>query len=108
MNTGNDSQFLEQVKRRLDTHADSVDELTAARLGAARRRALERAEHRPRRWLPVAGLATAAAALLAVLLLMQPAQQVDTDWEMWVAQDEFEVIEELDFYAWLEETQPNG
>ena len=24
MNTGNDSQFLEQVKRRLDTHADGV------------------------------------------------------------------------------------
>jgi hypothetical protein len=107
MSAENDKHFAEQVKRQLDRHADAVDEFTAARLGAARKRALQQHDRVPHRWLPIAGLA-AAATVLAVLVLMQPAHQEDPGWELWVAQDDIDVIEELDFYAWLEATQPNG
>jgi len=108
MSTDSDPLFVAQVKRQLDAHAERLDDLTAARLSAARRRALQQRERAPRRWLPVAGLATAAAMVLAVLVLMRPTQPQDPGWELWVAQDDAEVIEELDFYAWLEATQPNG
>jgi len=108
MSAGNDRQFVEQVKRQLDRHAAGVDDLTAARLGAARRRALHPQQRVPHRWLPTASLATAAAALLAVLVLMQPLHRSEPDGELWMTQDDIEVIEELDFYAWLEATQPSG
>lgn len=108
MSSDDDKPFIEHVKRQLDAHADAVDDFTAARLRAARQRALRQSVRAPRRWVPMAGLATAAAALFAVLILMQPSQKFDPDWEIWVAQDDIEVIDELDFYVWLEATQPNG
>ena len=108
MSTGSDRQFVQQVKVQLDRHAAGVDDLTVARLGAARRRALQTQVRLPRRWLPAAGLATAAVALLAVLVLMQPLNRSEPDWELWMTQDDIELIEELDFYAWLEATQSGG
>ena len=108
MSADGDRQFLEQVKRQLDRHAAGVDDLTAVRLGAARRHALKPQVRVAQRWLPVAGLATAAAALLAVLVLMQPLHRTEPDADLWMTQDDIEVIEELDFYAWLEATQPGG
>ena len=108
MKSPGDEAFVDKVRQQLAAHADAVDDLTAARLAQARQRALQ-AEHAPRRWKPVAGIAAAAAALvLTVLVVMQPVQQENADWEMWVAQDDIEVIEELEFYAWLEATQPNS
>jgi len=108
MSMDHDKQFVGQVRQQLDRHADAIDELTAARLGAARRRALRQRGRKPRYWVPVAGLATAAVALLAVLVLMRTPQTTEPGWELWVAQDDIEVIEELDFYAWLDATQPNS
>ena len=108
MSADSEGQFVERVKNQLDRHAATVDDSTTARLGAARRRALHTQAQRPRRWLPAAGLATAAAALLAVLVLMQPSQRPEINGELWMTQDDIEVIEELEFYAWLEATQAGG
>ena len=88
MSAGNDRQFVERVKRQLDRHAAGVDDLTAARLGAARRRALQLQERVRHRWLPAASLATAAAALLVVLVLMQPLHRSEPETELWMTQDD--------------------
>ena len=108
MSSKTDSEFVGQVRQQLDQHADAVDELTVAKLGAARRQALS--QRRPARqvWLPLVGLATAAAIVLVSFMLIQQSPIQDADLDLWVASDDLELIEELDFYAWLEETQSSS
>lgn len=109
MKSPDDKAFVEQIREQLEAHADTVDEVTAARLAQARRQALLQAEQPARRWLPASGMAAAAAAvLIGVVVLMRPVANHDVGWEYWVAGDDIELIEELEFYAWLEATQPNS
>ena len=102
--------FVESVRQHLDAQADDLDELTVARLRAARRRAL--ATHKPagKYWLPAFSVATAAAALLAVLLWQSPSAPPLPleDWEIVVSGDDMELIEEYEFYEWLDATQAAG
>ncbi|HFD80114.1 MAG TPA: hypothetical protein ENK05_06970 [Gammaproteobacteria bacterium] len=107
MNDDSDRGLAEAARRQLDRHAEAVDELTAARLAALRRRALLQATpRRLPRWLPAA--AVAAAALLAVLLWMQPLLRTTAPGgglELVASSEDLELIEDLEFYDWLEETQ---
>jgi len=107
MNTDTNKAFVEKVRQQLERHADSVDDVSAARLAAARKGALARQSRSARHWLPLTGLAAAAAVLLAVLLVQQTPTP-DPGWELLLAQDDIDLIEELDFYAWLEETQSHS
>jgi hypothetical protein len=107
MNRDTEDAFAKQIRQQLDRHAAAVDERDAARLAAARRQALARQPRRTVHWLPLTGMATAAAVLLAVLLVRQ-APLPDAGWDPLLAQDDIELIEELDFYAWLEETQSSS
>ena len=106
-----DKPFVDQVKQTLDQHADALDELTSARLAAARRNALD---VRPRRthWLPVAVLSAVAASVLTVALLLNQdtgLQGIDPEALELVAQSEdLELIEEMDFYDWLDATQASS
>ncbi|MES9991191.1 MAG: DUF3619 family protein [Candidatus Thiodiazotropha sp.] len=98
--------FLSKLKQRLDDHVDDMDPLTASRLQAARKRALEGESRRTNTWLPVSGLATAAAMLLAIALWYQGnstnSPEFNEDWELLASSEELELIEELEFYNWLE------
>ncbi len=111
MTAEKEQEFLRRVREHLTQHEDGVDELTAARLQALRKQALE---HRPRqglRWFPAAGLATAAAAVLAVVVWQHHDSGLPLsadDWELLAAGEEIELIEEWEFYAWLEEQQANS
>lgn len=100
----------ERARRELDGLAHDLDELTVARLRAARRRALDR----PRAWswgwngVAAAGLATAALAVVLVAghlwLNQTPAPLVVVgleDLEMLSAREQPEFFSELDFYDWL-------
>jgi hypothetical protein len=110
MNDGEQQRFVEAVKRQLDTQSEALDELTLARLRAARKRALEAGTGRRRYWLPALG--TATAAVLALAFLLWPASRelpvTLDDWEIVASQDDLELIEEYDFYEWLEATQDAG
>lgn len=107
MSTDTNQAFVEKIRQQLEQHAGTVDDATTARLAAARESALARQARPARHWLPLTGLAAAAAVLLAVLLVHQtPAP--DRGWDPLLAQDDIDLIEELDFYAWLEETQSNS
>ena len=108
MSSDNDKEFVARVRQQLDRHAEQLDEATTNRLRAARRRALEPSPRGTFRWLPVTGVAAAAAALLAVLVWQQRAgdlRSVQEYWDILARGEELELIEKLEFYHWLEQTQ---
>ncbi len=110
MSTDKEEAFTKKVKQELDRHADAVDELTAARLQAIRKTALSGAARPGFSWLPATGLA-AAAALVAVLVLNLVPGNINGlpgDTELLSQMDDLELLEELEFYAWLEATQSSS
>jgi hypothetical protein len=106
--------LLEGSKQLFDASVDGIDAATAARLRAARLRALEPAGRASwavplRLWFPAA----AAAAVLAVWLV--PGQEYGTpvpergfatvaatDLEILLAEEELEMLAEFEFYEWLD------
>ena len=115
MQTDSDEQQLtERLGQQLRASEGELDELTLARLGAARRKALATARQTPRRhrlgWT-AGGFATAAVAVLAVVLWnggQSPAPDLfGEDWEM-LAEGDLQLIEELEFYDWLPEEETAG
>jgi hypothetical protein len=111
MNTQHEKTFIEAVRRGLARHEDSVDAVTAARLRAMRSTVLTTRPTRRHTWYPAVALASAAAVLVAVAIwLQQPAGDaaLPQDWEALASSADMELIEELDFYAWLDETEPNS
>ncbi len=111
MSPREDEAFIDAVKQHLDRHADDLDELTSARLQAIRRRALDENKRPALGWLPLGGLATAAVALLAVAIWTFAPPVTDGlpgDPELLAQAEDLELIEELDFYVWLEEIESNS
>jgi len=102
--------FVEAARQQLDEQADALDELTLARLRAARKRALDTAPKRDWYWIPAFGTAIAVALALAVLIWPSNSQLPGAldDWEIVASQDDLELIEEFEFYEWLEATQNAG
>lgn len=103
----------ERVRRLLDDSLADFDAATLSRLNQARHKALAELP-RPRRWRwwqPALGLALASA--LMVMLLPQriieptvtPAAPDMSELEMALLgdADELELLEDLEFYAWLEQ-----
>ena len=111
MNTDDEQTFARHVRQHLDQHADDVDDLTAARLRAIREQALDRQPRRGMSWLPATGLAMAVAVVLAVVIWQPGGTGLplsEQDWDLLAAGEEMELIEEWEFYVWLEELQTNG
>jgi len=114
-------EWTATARQLLDDSTDALDGATRSQLNRARQRAL--AEHaRPtRRWWLPAGAATAASLLFALMLinpLSPPATIPATpelasgngdDTELIVADDNLELAQDLEFYAWLDaEDEHNG
>lgn len=124
MNRQDEPRWLEAVREQLDTDAAGYDAATLSRLNRARQAALD-AGLRPRRrpwwhWSLVA-VATSAAVVLAVALTLRTPEagkppvapvaleqsEVD-DLELLAAGEDLELIENLEFYAWLEQQSLDG
>ena len=104
-----DNRFIEQVKYQLDQQADQLDEITAAKLRTARLRALD--TRRPRKlWLPVFGTATVSAIVLAMVLWQIPTELPGPleELDILASGEDLELIEDMDFYDWLDATQTKG
>lgn len=112
-----DEELLRQASALLRESADNLDAHVLSRLNQARHRALE-AHDKPRiAWLdwlrpaPAFG-AAAVAALAAVLWIGTPVQVAQPpangfeDIEIVLAEDQLEMYEDLEFYAWLD-VQPD-
>lgn len=109
--TEDDRKRLEE-KARVDYRAaiSGIDPKDAARLAAARRKAmLDGRAMGPVRWMLPAG---AAAAIAAGLIIGLPGSDPDypelvatdavEDMELLLADESLEMIEDLDFYLWLD------
>ncbi|HEY5624332.1 MAG TPA: hypothetical protein VIV14_11275 [Gammaproteobacteria bacterium] len=114
-NVTTDREFEERTKRLFDESVAALDGEIRSKLTQARYRALEELES-PRqlawmRSLLPAG-AVAAVAMLTVMLWQGQVQPLDetsfdvaavTDIEILLGDEELDMIEQLEFYAWLEE-----
>jgi len=110
MSNDPETEFLKRVRAQLDQDARELDELTVARLRAARRQALD-AGPRRMRWLAAGGLAAATVAGLVALLLLTPAASPPANGleqlEL-LADADIEVYDNLEFYRWLAEQRRAG
>lgn len=105
-----------KAKQVFDDHVESLDAQTRSRLTQARYAALEAAGPK-RAYAPWLGGAVAAGTV-AALVVINPVDtqvqdpQVDTamaeqatDFEILLGDDELEMLEDLEFYAWLDDAE---
>ena len=106
-------ELLNRIRNSLDQSAEELDSATRSRLAAARAQALEGSESKHSYWLPAGGFAM-ASLLAAALLIYNPVEQTieglplamlehGQDLEIIAALEEPELLEDLEFYYWLEE-----
>jgi hypothetical protein len=104
-----DEQIAREAKTLFDASVDELDAATLSTLNQVRHRALEKAQS-PRsewmRWVPAAGVAS--AALIAVMVALPGPGEVEVmpaamaDMEILLGEDSIEMLEELEFYSWLD------
>ena len=106
-----DDPFAMKARAAFDQSVDSLDGATLSRLNQSRHRALEHGARRPqavlnRHWMPAAGVAGAAAVVIGVWTFSQQPNEVlpsaATDLEIILELDDFEMLEDLEFYSWVE------
>lgn len=115
----NDEPLLKQIKSSLDNSVKGLDGETRSKLTNARHNALAETE-KSKNWLPISGIAFASVMALSALLFNNHYIQnkpVETlpiemlasseDIEMMVSVPDPELLEELDFYYWLEQGEHN-
>ncbi len=108
-----DESLQQRAREALDARAEALDGATRSRLRQARAQALARARRpvatAPRlRW----AVALAAVLLLAVAVVWQQqasrlAPEAVEDLEVLASSDDLELYQDLDFYLWLDESDPN-
>ena len=110
-----DDRFADKAKSLFDDSVDSLDAATLSTLNQGRHLALEEINkgHSPFwRWAPAAGVT--AAVLVAVLVTLEEPQVVDTlpdsvaDMEILLGEDSIEMLEDLEFYAFIELLEQEG
>ncbi len=109
---GQDEKFAVQAKELFDDSVERLDAATLSRLNKGRHQALAELQRtRPVgqwvRWMPVTGVA--AAALITVVILQGPGVEgpespatTVTDFEILLGEDSLEMLEELEFYSWID------
>lgn len=108
----NDEELAAQAKELFDDSVERLDAAALSRLNQSRHAALEhlhsgRSSGAWGRWVPLTGVA--AAALITVMLVQGP-EPVDlpsasvTDFEILLEGESLEMLEDLEFYSWLETT----
>lgn len=117
MNSGNerplpDDPVARRARGLFDESVEALDAATLSRLNRGRHRALEEARGaRPglrwSPWLPAGGVAVAAAVAVLMVGGGDPApvpMDADraADLEIILEGDDFEMLEDLEFYSWME------
>ena len=104
--------FERRSKTAFDESVDNLSGEIRSRLTQARHRALEEAAAprvTRRLWLPAAGLTAAAVAAVVVITPRvtqergMPESFASEDLTMLLNDDDLELIENMDFYAWVED-----
>ena len=116
-------QWAQDTRALLSAQVDDLDAATRSRLNQARQRALDEGLRSPRarRWQwPALALASACGVMLVLTLGLRMAAPViesepllaapmsEPEYEMLVAGEDLELIENLEFYAWLDQQSLDG
>jgi hypothetical protein len=109
-----DEQLAEVAKQAFDQSVDRLDAATLSRLNRGRQAALAETRQPVRpwlRWMPATGV---AAAVLLALVIQQGPGDVDViaapaaDLEMLLGEESIEMLEDLEFYSWLDTEELAG
>ena len=105
-----DEAFADKAKQHFDASVDSLDGETRSKLNRGRQAAL--AELKPGgrpwvQWIPAGGVAVAAVAALVVWSGSMRLPELDTpgvasDMEILLTEDSLEMLEDLEFYSWID------
>jgi transcription initiation factor TFIIIB Brf1 subunit/transcription initiation factor TFIIB len=108
--------FEQRTKDTFDKSVDALDAATLSKLNRGRHEALaqlEHPQHRWSRWMPATG--AVAAVLVAVVVLQSPSAIDDvaavttvTDMEILLGEDSIEMLEDLEFYSWIDIAESEG
>ncbi len=109
-NTHDDERFADKAKELFDDSVERLDAATLSQLNQRRQAALAEVSNKDSRvlwgrWLPAAGITAAAVVAVVVMQgqpVVDPSDDAVTDFEILISEDNLEMIEELEFYAWLE------
>ncbi len=112
----NDERFSERAAALFDNSVQTLDGQSRSRLNRARQNALSQTSRKTPRsyWLPA--MASVAVAAIAGTMLWS-ADDLDTDYvppavtadfEILLDTDSLELLEDLEFYSWLDETAISG
>ena len=103
-----------QAKALFDDSVERLDAATLSRLNQGRHKALQEIDSAGpaghwARWVPAGGLA--AAAVVAVVVWQgvpvehsAPVEGTTTDFEILLSEDSLDMLEDLYFYSWMDET----
>jgi hypothetical protein len=105
-----DDTLTAHAKAAFDDSVERLDAATLSKLNQGRQAALaelsnSRSARRWLRWMPATGVA--AAALVTVMVMQGPSivntpDPDITDFEILMGDDSLEMIEDLEFYSWIE------
>jgi hypothetical protein len=107
-----DERFTKRAKQLFDESVQDIDAQSQSRLNRGRQKALSEMGRHPAMgafgiWAPATGIA--AAAVIAVTLWTGNRQAIDvappstaTDFEILLNVDSLEMLEELEFYSWMD------
>ena len=111
-----DEKFVQDAKTLFDDSVEELDGATLSTLNQGRHRALAELQAQPApwlRWAPAAGMAT--AALVVAMIIVPEPTEVDmlpatavTDMDILLGEDSIEMLEDLEFYAWLDAIEANN
>lgn len=103
-----DEQLAQRAKKAFDRSVDELDAATLSRLNRGRQAALSELERPNRqwlRWMPATGV---AAAVVLVMITFQGPGEIGvinapaTDLDILLSEESIEMLEELEFYSWLD------
>ncbi len=111
-----DKAFEKKAKAAFDESVGALDAATLSKLNRSRHEALaelRRPKHQWSNWMPATGVA--AAVLIAVVWLQSPGVVTDlngttaaTDMEILLGEDSIDMLEDLEFYSWLDMAETDG
>ena len=114
-----DEAFVGQAKKHFDESVANLDAATRSRLNQGRQAALAELGTGTSPWVQWAPAAGVAAAAVVAVVLWTGSPPVDelapptasADIEILLTEDSFEMLEDLEFYSWIdleEETDASG
>ncbi len=111
-----DEQSRKDAKAAFDESVDALDAATLSKLNRGRQRALEELDRPKLRWSAWAPATGAAAAVLVAVIVVQSPVGIDetelpaavADMEILLGEDSIEMLEDLEFYSWLDVAELDG